>query len=92
MIVRVNAILGRPSPKRYVPKAMMGVLAKTLKIANMVGVDIHMTPELVSQVASWYLYVDSSKAKRELGYEPHRIDHAIVATIDWLKKIGRLKD
>lgn len=92
LICRVNAILGRPSPKHYVPKAMMGLLAKTLRVANMLGVDIHMTPELVSQVASWYLYVDSSKAKKELGYEPHRIDHSISATIDWLKSIGRLKD
>jgi nucleoside-diphosphate-sugar epimerase len=49
-----------------------------------------MTPELVRQVASWYLYVDSGKAERELGYRPHRIDAAISSTIEWLKEIGRL--
>jgi dihydroflavonol-4-reductase len=90
LIVRVNNILGRPSPKHHVPKAMMSTLAGALRILNMAGVDIHMTPELVRQVGSWYLYVDSSKAEKELGYKPHRIDAAISSTVDWLKEIGRL--
>jgi nucleoside-diphosphate-sugar epimerase len=49
-----------------------------------------MTPELVRQVCSWYLYVDSAKAMRELGYKPQRIDGAVATTIDWLKQIGRI--
>jgi dihydroflavonol-4-reductase len=90
LIIRVNGILGRPSPKHYVPKAMMSTLAGALRVLNLLGIDIHMTPELVRQVASWYLYVDSGKAERELGYRPHRIDAAISGTIEWLKEIGRL--
>lgn len=90
LIIRVNTILGRPSPKTYVPKAMMSSLAGALWVLNKMGIDIHMTPELVRQVASWYLYVDSGKAERELGYKPHRIDAALSSTIDWLKEIGRL--
>lgn len=90
LIVRVNSILGRPSPKHHVPKAMMSTLAGALRVLNLLGLDIHMTPELVRQVAAWYLYVDSSKAEKELGYKSHRIDQAIASTIEWLKEIGRL--
>lgn len=91
LIIRIDAILGRPAPKHYVPVAAMGLLAGGLRVLNAFGVDIHMTPELVRQVCSWYLYVDSAKAEKELGYKPHRIDRAIAGTIDWLKEIGRLE-
>ena len=91
MIIRVNTILGRPSPKKYVPLGMMGFLSGALGVLNKFGVDIHMTPELVRQVCSWYLYVDSSKAKEELGYQPKRIDQSIAATIEWLKQEGRIE-
>jgi dihydroflavonol-4-reductase len=91
LIIRIDAIIGRPPPKRYVPVAAMGLLAGGLRVLNTFGVDIHMTPELVRQVCSWYLYVDSGKAERELGYRPSRIDRAIAGTIDWLKSIGRIK-
>lgn len=90
LIIRVNHILGRKSPRHYMPKKMMGVLAESLRVLNFFGVDIHMTPELVRQVSSWYLFVDSRKAERELGYAPRRIDQAISSTIAWLKEIGRL--
>jgi dihydroflavonol-4-reductase len=91
LIIRIDAIIGRPPPKRYVPVAAMGFLAGALRVLNTLGVDIHMTPELVRQVCSWYLYVDSSKAQRELGYKPQRIDRAIAGTLDWLKSIGRIQ-
>ncbi len=90
MIRRVNAILGRPSPRHYVPLSLMGAVAQALKFLNKFGVDLHMTPELVRQVCTWYLYVDSSKAQKELDYKPHRIDAAISTTIEWLKAQGRL--
>ncbi len=91
LIIRIDAILGRPPPKHYVPVAAMGLMSGALRILNKLGVDIHMTPELVRQVCSWYLYVDSSKARAELGYRPQRIDRAISGTVDWLKSLGRLK-
>lgn len=91
LIIRVNSVLGRPSPKHYVPKAMMGALAMGLRGLNFLGVDIHMTPELVRNVASWYLFVDSTKAEMELGYKAKRIDQAIAQTIAWLREIGRLE-
>ncbi len=90
LIRRVNAILGRPSPSRYVPVQLMGTLSVGLKILNKVGIDIHMTPELIRQVCKWYLFVSSAKAEKELGYKPHRIDAAVSSTIDWLKSLGRI--
>lgn len=91
LIIRINAIIGRKPPRFHVPVAAMGMMAGALRFLNMLGVDIHMTPELVRQVCSWYLYVDSGKAERELGYKPQRIDRAIAGTIDWLKAIGKLE-
>ena len=90
LIIRVDAILGRKPPRRYVPLGMMGALAGALKVLNKFGVDIHMTPELVRQVCGWYLFVDSSKAINAFGYKPSRIDRAVAGTIDWLKEIGRI--
>lgn len=90
LIIRIDAIIGRPPPKRYVPIGMMGALAGALRVLNTLGVDIHMTPELVRQVCTWYLFVDSAKAAKELGYMPRRIDHAIAGTLEWLKGMGRL--
>jgi len=91
LIIRIDAILGRPPPNKYVPVAAMGLLAGGLRVLNRFGIDIHMTPELIRQVCSWYLYVDSTKAQHELGYKPQRIDRAIAGTIDWLKAIGRIQ-
>jgi dihydroflavonol-4-reductase len=90
LIIRVNTIIGRASPKHTLPKFFMGALANGIKMLNLFGVDIHMTPELVRQVSSWYLYVDSSKAKNELGYSPQKIDKSIRETLDWLKALGRI--
>lgn len=90
LIVRVDELIGRKPPKHYVPKSLMGAVAALLRVANRIGIDIHMTPELVRQVATWHLYVDSSKAKKELGYEPKKIDGSVLETIDWLKKMGRI--
>lgn len=91
LIVRVNSILGRPSPTRYVPKSLMSSVAFGIRLLNTFGVDIHMSPELVKQVCSWYSFVDSSKAEKELGYKPRRVDAAIAATIEWLKAEKRLE-
>lgn len=90
LIQRTNMIIGRKSPQYYLPRAMMGAAAKILKVAQMMGVHLHMTPELVQQMSTWYLFVDSSKAKRELGYNPRSIDDAIRGTIQWLKELGRI--
>jgi dihydroflavonol-4-reductase len=90
LIERVNKLIGRPAPKHHVPRFLMGLLATGIRGLNAFGVDIHMTPELVRQVADWYLFVNSSKAEKELGYVPHSVDQSILDTVKWLKELGRI--
>ena len=89
-ITRTNKLIGREPPKIYLPDWLMGAAAAGIKLASLCGVKLHITPEIVRQTARWYLFVDSSKAKRELGYQPRFVDNAIAQTISWLKSIGRL--
>jgi dihydroflavonol-4-reductase len=90
LITRTNKLIGREPPKFYIPKWLMGVAALAIKLVTMMGAKLHITPEIVRQTARWYLFVDSSKAQRELGYQPRFIDNSIAQTISWLKSIGRL--
>lgn len=90
-IRRTNAIIGRSSPKFTIPKSLMGAAALGVKGLQLLGIDLHFTPELVRQIADWYLFVDSSKAQQELGYKPRQLDEAIRLTLDWLKAEGRIK-
>ncbi|NUM89446.1 MAG: NAD-dependent epimerase/dehydratase family protein [Bdellovibrionales bacterium] len=90
LIRRTNAIIGRESPRAYLPLSLMGVAASAIRILQKCGLHLHITPELVKQVCTWYLYVDSGKARRELGWRPQPIDRAIRETLDWLKGIGRI--
>ncbi len=91
LIRRTNAIIGRKSPSIYLPLSLMGVAAGAIRLLQKCGVHLHITPELVRQVCTWYLYVDSGKAQRELGWKPKSIDRAIHETLDWLKSIGRVQ-
>ncbi len=90
LITRTNKLIGREPPKFYLPRWLMGAAAAGIKIAILCGAKLHITPEIVRQTARWYLFVDSSKAQRELGYQPRFVDNAIAQTISWLKSIGRI--
>jgi dihydroflavonol-4-reductase len=89
-ILRMNGILGRKSPSWYLPKSFMGMAAGALRLLNFMGVDLHMSPELIQQTCRWYLFVSSEKARTELGYKPGAVDRSLVETIRWLKDLGRL--
>jgi dihydroflavonol-4-reductase len=86
LISRVNAILGRRPPRFRLPAASMSLAAFGLGVAKKFGLKTNFTPELVRQMGSWYLYMDFSKAKRDLGYRPSSVDGALRATLDWLSK------
>jgi dihydroflavonol-4-reductase len=90
LVQRTDMMIHRKPPKIYIPKSLMGAAAVGIRVLNAFGVDLHFTPELVRQVSTWYLFVDHSKATRELGYKPRIVDEAIFQTIAWLKRIGRL--
>jgi dihydroflavonol-4-reductase len=90
LIKRVNKIVGRPTPKHYLPNSIVDMGGLLLKAARGLGFEAHISPEIASRVVRWYLYVDSSKAISELGYTPNFIDSSIERTIRWLRSEGRI--
>lgn len=90
LVHKTNRIIGRKSPRIYVPVSLMSLVALILRVLLFFGIDLHLTPQLVTKICRWYLYLDTSKAERELGYKPHSIDGAIKETLDWLKAEGRI--
>ena len=84
-IRKTNKIIGRKSPTRYIANFVMKFFSFALRILNVFGKKLHITPELISNVGTWHLFYSSDKAKRELGYQPHSVDNAIRETLDWLK-------
>lgn len=91
LIIRVNQLIGRRPPRIRLPLFFMRIAAAFLKVLQWLGKKPHITPELVSRVGTWYLYADNSKAKRELGLQPRKLDQAITDTIAWLKAEGRIR-
>lgn len=91
LIERVNRILDRPSPKIRLPVFSMQFVALLLWMLRLCGVKLHITPALVRQVGSWYLFVSSAKAQRDLNYRPEKIDDALSETLSWLRSLGRIK-
>lgn len=91
LIIRVDGIIGRKPPWIRIPVWSMQIVAAILALLRIFGLRLHITPALVRQVGAWYLYVDSKKAERELGYKPRSIDQGLRETLDWLRAIGRIK-
>ena len=85
LIQKTNRILGRKEPCVKLPVFAMDIVSIALKVAQLMGKEMRITPELVKRIGSWYLFVDSSKAERELGYQVKPIDDAIECTLDWLR-------
>jgi dihydroflavonol-4-reductase len=91
LIKRVNRLIGRSSPKYYLPNFVIDGASFGLQVARALGREAHISPEIARRVIRWYLYVDSSKAMRDLGYRPNFIDGAIEQTIRWLRSEKRIQ-
>ena len=91
LIARVNALIGRRPPRFRLPVAAMTFVAGLLALARLGGVKANITPALVRRIGTWYLFVDSAKAKRELGYAPRPVDEALRKTLDWLRTENEIK-
>lgn len=91
LIIRVNKLIGRKPPSARLPLFCMSMVAASFRVLAIFGQKLHMTPELISKVGRWYLYVDTSKAEQELGMKFRTIDHALQETLDWLKAEGRIQ-
>lgn len=87
-IVRLTLeIAGKRSPVLRLPngvvKGAIGALAK-------VGLPTPVIPEVLDY-ATLYWFMDSSKAKRELGYAPRPARDALAPAIAWLYEAGHVK-
>ena len=86
LINKTNKIIGRPAVQWQLFPSVLVFLSWILRILRRFGKKPPVTPELLRHMGTWYFYVDSSKAKRELGYNPKPVDAAIQKTLSWLKE------
>ncbi len=90
LIIRVNKLIDRDPPSFKLPVAAMQIASLGFRVLGLLGKKMHMTPELISKVGQWHLYVDTTKAERAFGIKPRKIDQALTDTITWLKAEGRI--
>ncbi len=90
LIIRVNQLIEREPPWFRFPVMGMSLISFGFRLMALFGKKMHMTPELLSKVGRWHLYVNTTKAERELGMHFRSIDQAIKDTLDWLKAEGRI--
>lgn len=85
---RVGAALGRRTPRRAVPAALLMAYASIADaIGRLRGREPDATPEAAA-LTSHVLQVDSSKACRELGYELTPLDTLLADTLGWMRTEG----
>jgi dihydroflavonol-4-reductase len=81
-------ITGRPAPKRKIPHAvaLMAAYADTA-ISRLRGREPQIPVEGV-KIARHMMFVDCSKAKRELGFAPGPVEKALEAAVRWYEENG----
>ncbi|MCA9772176.1 MAG: NAD-dependent epimerase/dehydratase family protein, partial [Myxococcales bacterium] len=85
--VRCCRIAGVAAPKYEIKTGMVRFLGKINEwIADHVT---HRTPMFMDKAAGYvggrFLYVDQTKAKVELGYDPRPLDEAIADAVEWFR-------
>ncbi len=87
---RLGKALGRRTPARATPAWALKGYAQVLDAwSRLSGREPAITPESAT-LTSRALSVDSSKAKRELGYRETPLDALIADTLDWMAAEGML--
>lgn len=88
LIQEVGRQLGKPTPSRPMPAAVLRVYARTLDLVSRIT---RKQPDLTPVAAAFtshHLQVDSSKAERELGYRSTPLPQLLADTIAWLRAEG----
>lgn len=76
--------------KKPVLKLPNGVLKAAIGTLDKLGLPSPVEPEVVTY-ATLYWFMDSTKAKTELGYSPRPAREVLSPTIDWLYAEGHIK-
>jgi dihydroflavonol-4-reductase len=92
MLDILSSLSGRPAPRLRLPHAVpfMASLADTLA-SRLLGRPPHIPLEGV-RLARHKMFVDGSKATRELGFEPGPLEAALVRAIRWYIENGYVKN
>lgn len=92
MLEILSALSGRPRPRLRLPHAVpfLASLADSLA-SRLLGREPRIPLEGV-RLARHKMFVDSSMAKRELGFQPGPLEAALERAIRWYSKNGYLKE
>ncbi|MFB6264311.1 MAG: NAD-dependent epimerase/dehydratase family protein, partial [Bradymonadaceae bacterium] len=83
---KLAAIANRSAPVRSLPDAIVTAGAKALDgLSDRVGVDGGIDPVSV-EMARHYWYVDASKAREELDWQPRDPNETLRDTVEWLEQ------
>ena len=85
---RVGNALGKRTPRGAMPAWVLMSYARTLALwARVSGKEPQVTPESAA-LTSHHVRMDSSKARRELGYVETPLDSLLADTLAWLRHEG----
>ena len=87
---RVGRMAGATGPIVTLPRWLLAAVGTTVEpLANLVGV----APPIARDEAATgtrYLYFDSAKARRELGFQARPLDETLRDTLAWYRRTGRV--
>jgi len=79
-----------PAPTRHIPFWVMGLAGRAMRWrAGLMGIEPLITDEVVAIYRHDWAF-DSSRARRELGYEARSLREGLTATFAWLRELGQL--
>lgn len=84
LMERVAAMSGMRRPLLVIPRELAAVLAR----AGSLGGGVLISPEAFALMAQDWRY-SSSRAKRELGYRPRRLEATLRETVEWYLQLIR---
>jgi dihydroflavonol-4-reductase len=92
LLEMLSVLSGRPMPRLRLPHAVpiLAALADSLA-ARLLGRPPRIPLEGV-RLSRHKMFVDSSKAKRELGFQPGSLEAALESAIQWYGENGYLKE
>jgi dihydroflavonol-4-reductase len=88
----LSEITGRPVPRARIPKPMLYTIAYVDEMRCFVRRDAQpLVPLEGVKMAEERMFVDSTKAERELGYKPGPVRGALERAVNWYRDRGYLR-